>query len=210
MKIFITGATGFIGRHLVDALVVRGHQLLLLVRSHTGALDRFGHTTEIGLLSGDLTDMVAWSSQLKTFKPDTVIHLAWQGLVDYRPKVCNLNLKFGNRLFETIAQLGCECSVSIGSCWEYKKISGAVDERAELEWQQPFPAAKNTLLRIGKQIAEEHGVKFYWPRIFFAYGPGQRETSLIPHIINSVKNGTAPAVENPGNRNDFIYVKDVL
>ena len=50
---------------------------------------------------------------------------------------------------------------------------------------------------------------FIWTRLFYVYGPGQRESSLLPYIISCVRQGKNPELKTPAARNDFIYVEDV-
>jgi nucleoside-diphosphate-sugar epimerase len=51
-------------------------------------------------------------------------------------------------------------------------------------------------------------MRFIWTRLFYVYGPGQRETSLVPHIIKSLRQGVMPEIKTPQTENDFIYVED--
>ena len=48
-----------------------------------------------------------------------------------------------------------------------------------------------------------------WMRTFYAYGPRQRSTSLVPSILNSLQEGKLPQLRTPLNANDFVYVDDV-
>ncbi len=206
MKIFITGGTGFIGRHVVDLFAKRQYQLMMLVRDNNFDLIDKG---QIKPIIGNLSNIEEWKDKLKDFKPDVLLHLAWQGLPDYGIEMCRRNLKYGIDIFAIAAELGCQCVLSIGSCWEYKNLVGKLDETLRVESSTIFPAVKNSLSFIGEAMAEECGIKFYWPRVFFVYGPGQRETSLIPHTIASLQNGLNPEIKSLYNKNDFIYVKDV-
>ena len=209
MKIFVTGGTGFIGRHVVEQLAERQHELMLLVRNERDASDRFAGEKQIKFISGDLSEIGEFKGLLRDFEPDVTLHLAWEGLPDYGVETCLRNLRYGQDLFATAAQIGCKCIVSTGSCWEYRKAFGRLNEDSEIESSKVFPAVKNLLRLAAQVISKEYGIKFYWPRIFFVYGPGQRSSSLIPQIIRSFRDGLAPEIRNPNNKNDFVYVKDV-
>ena len=54
------------------------------------------------------------------------------------------------------------------------------------------------------------GISFGWFRIFYAYGPRQRSKSLIPSILENLKNGELPQIKTPNNANDFIFVEDIV
>ncbi len=208
MRIFVTGGTGFIGRHVVELLGRKQHELLLLVRNKSNIVDIHAGNDKINFVAGDLSDIQEWRGSLESFQPDVLIHLAWEGLPDYSIEMCQRNLKYGEDLFIVAAEIGCECILSTGSCWEYKRANGAVDEEAELELDEAFPSVKNILCRHGEDISDRYGIRFYWPRLFFVYGPGQRRNSLIRHVIDSFQSGIVPEIRNLHNKNDFIYVKD--
>ncbi len=209
MKIFVTGATGFIGRHIVRLLSQKGYNLMLLVRRHSQNLsiaeidDRKAH-----IVYGNLSDMDNWRKDFIDFGPDALIHAAWEGLPDYGIEMCRRNFDYGLNLFIMAAETGCKTIMSIGSCWEYKEKKGSLNENSIIDSTKVFPAFKNALKIAGEAIAREYNIRFYWPRLFFIYGPGQRKTSLIPSIIKAVSAGEMPDIKNPANRNDFVYVED--
>lgn len=209
MKIFVTGATGFIGRHAVKVLAERGHELMLLLRPDGTEPDDTHYGTRIELLKGDLSDIERWKGSVRDFGPEVVLHLAWEGLPDYSQQMCRKNFEYGMDLFTAVAEAGCKSLVCTGSVWEYKHRVGMLTEDAEVETGNSFTAIKNSLRLSGRAISSEFGVDFYWLRVFYSYGPGQRETSLIPHVIRSLLAGEVPSVKNPDNRNDFVYVRDV-
>ena len=203
MRIFITGGSGFIGKYVIKELIKRNHVVgTLLSSSNT-------HDQKIIRVVGDLLQPKTYKKAVEEFLPDTIMHLAWIGLPDYSVTMCNRNLKSAIDLFEIAIESGCKSILSVGSCWEYKKRVGLLNETAQLEINNVFSATKNMICLIGNELSKEHGVQFYWPRLFFVYGPGQRNSSLIPTIINSLKKAEIPPINNPSNRNDFIYVKDV-
>ena len=55
----------------------------------------------------------------------------------------------------------------------------------------------------------QKSINLIWFRIFYVFGNGQRQGSLIPTLIDAVKSGETPNILNPFNKNDFIYIKDV-
>ncbi len=208
MKVFITGGTGFIGRHVVQELQGSGNTLLLLSRQ-SGKARSLSAMANVSVVEGDLSDIGGWRSEVERFRPDAAIHLAWEGLPDYSAGKSASNLKYGLDLLTMLAEAGCKSTVSTGSCWEYGEQSGKVGEDMPVYPYNAFTAAKDALHRMGREIARESGMNFIWTRLFYVYGPGQKETSLIPYIIVSVKNGKKPELKTPSARNDFVYVGDV-
>lgn len=210
MKIFITGATGFIGRHAVRLLAQNNHDLMLLIKRHgQNPFITAADNKQISVVYGDLSDIDCWKNDFVEFKPDALLHMAWEGLPNYSIEMCRLNLDYGLNLFLMAAKAGCSTIMSIGSCWEYAEKKGVLHENSTIDSTKAFPAFKNALRITGEAISREYKIRFYWPRLFFVYGPGQREASLIPSIIRAVSLGETPNIKNYANKNDFIYVEDV-
>ncbi|GAG14565.1 unnamed protein product, partial [marine sediment metagenome] len=115
----------------------------------------------------------------------------------------------GLKLIKTLGEIGCKRIIVTGSCWEYGKKTGEISEDIEINPSNPFTIAKNTLREKGREIAKENNMEFIWIRFFYVYGPGQKNHSLIPHIINSTQAGNKPEIKTPYSKNDFVYVEDV-
>lgn len=207
MKVFVTGATGFIGPYVVRKLSERGHKLLILSNQSKNQTLDFPKTVEF--VEGDLADIESWKPNVRSFQPEATIHMAWEGIPDYSVKTSIKNLKYGLNLFEELAQLGCKRIICTGSCWEYGQNQGKLSEDLPIRPSNAFTAAKNALHWLGREIAKENNMQFIWTRLFYVYGPGQRDYSLIPYIINCVRQSKKPELKTPFARNDFIYVEDV-
>lgn len=209
MRVFITGGTGFIGRYVLKHLGKEGYNILLLTRASKENFSSIMKSKKVDIISGNLSDIDKWKNKLKQFKPEVTIHLAWEGIPDYGVKTSIKNLKYGLNLFEELASSGCKKIICTGSCWEYGQNQGEISEDLPVKSLNAFTIAKNVLHLLGREIAKENNMQFIWTRLFYVYGPGQRENSLIPHIIKCVKEGKEPKIKTPSARNDFIYVEDV-
>jgi len=97
MKIFITGASGFIGKYVTEELK-KENQLFLLEK--------------------DLKDLKIWKQEVIDFKPETAIHLAWEAIPDYGYENSRKNLGYGLDLLELLFQAKCQNVIMPGSCWE--------------------------------------------------------------------------------------------
>lgn len=206
MKIFITGGTGFIGKYVVKKLDNSENKLLVLSRS-TQSLNP---SKNISFVKGDLRGINQWKVKLKKFKPEIAIHLAWEGIPNYGVKNSLKNLEYGLSLTRVLAEIGCKKMLTSGSLWEYGKQKGAVSERINIYPFNAFTAAKNSQNWMGNEIAKEYNMVFIWTRLFYIYGPGQKETSLISYLIKCAKENKTPEIRNPDAKNDFVYVSDVV
>jgi len=205
MRVFVTGGTGFIGRRVVEKLIGEGHHLLLLCRGRSYYFSKLKNTK---IVKGDLSNINKWKGFVKKFKPDAVIHLAWEGIPDYGFRMSKKNFINGLDLLSMLKETSCKKILVTGSCWEYGQSFGRLDEDMAVSPLNAFSASKNALNWLGGEIAKEAGIKFVWARVFYVYGPGQKNSSLIPYLISSFKSGNRLKLNNPHGGNDFIYVED--
>lgn len=201
MRIFITGANGFIGRHLVPLL--DKHQLLAIGREQANFSGR-----NISYIRANLADPASWEDRLEEFAPEACIHLAWQGLPDYSFEACLKNFDMSARLFDLLTLKGCKTIFVAGTGWEYGDAQGAVKEEDSPGKMSLFASFKTALRLVGENLAAQRKVNFIWGRLFFVYGPGQRDTSLMPSCYRSFVKGECPAVKNPDAVCDFVHVAD--
>lgn len=209
MRIFITGGTGFIGKYVVEELARKNYNILILSREPSVKL--FSDFKNISFIKGDLSELHLWKNQLRKFKPDSAVHLAWEGIPDYGEEISLKNLMNSFALIMALCELGCKKIVGIGSCWEYIGHSGKMIENMKLDSAafNAFITAKTSLYQFASEIIKNYDIQFIWIRPFFVYGPGQKKTSLIPYVINCLKNGKQPIINNLNGGDDFIYVKDI-
>ncbi len=203
MRIFVTGGTGFIGSHTVEELKKRKHHLLVLSRRK--------HPRERGVdfIRGGLADIPRWKNQLKKFKPEAAVHLAWGGIPDFSYSLCVKNLENGITLFSALAEAGCKKIITAGTGWEWGEHTGRIPDDICVEPTSAIVAAKQSLRFMGEALAREKEMDFIWLRPFNPYGPGQRSGALIPHIMRSVNAGIPLRLRNPLAQGDFVYVGEV-
>ncbi len=202
MRIFITGGTGFIGRHTIKELKKRGHRLLVLSR-------KINREHGIDFVRGDLSDVAKWVRRLKKFKPDAAVHLAWEGTFDFSYAQSVKNLQGGLALFAALAEAGCKKIVTAGTGYECVHHVGRVSEKANVLPTSSLTAAKHALHLMGEELAKEKGMDFIWIRPFRPYGVGQRAGSLMPYIMRCVAGKTPLTLKDPLAQGDFIYAGDV-
>lgn len=202
MRVVVTGATGFLGSHLLG--VLQDHDVLCLSRDPR----RIPVTRNVRAIRADFGAGGGWIEAVAAFDPDWCFHLAWEGLPDYSPERCRANLAAGRRLVDAVADAGITRLIVVGTCWEYGAASGPVAEDRVPVNPGVFAATKLELLDSVREVAGRCGFDYRWARLFFVYGPGQRPTSLIPSLRTSYSTGKAPEIREPGAVQDFIHVAD--
>jgi len=207
MKVFITGARGFVGRHVMAEIHASGHDILASTLKEDKTEN---NPSNIHWLNGDLADLELLKAGLKSFNPDVVIHLAWQGIPDYSESISRVNLNNSIDLLNFIlSNSNCKKIIVSGSCWEYGKKKGACKESDPVQINSYFTWAKYSLYQYLSIKCAEKDVSINWFRIFYVYGSAQREDALIPTLIKSIGAKNTPKINTPMNKNDFIYVGDV-
>jgi nucleoside-diphosphate-sugar epimerase len=207
MRILITGAAGFIGGHVIEKVQASGHNILAATLSKDKNVD---NRSSVHWIVGDFEDFEFMIANVKSFNPDIVIHLAWQGIPDYSEKISRTNLHNSIKFFEFIFnKTDCRKVLVTGSCWEYGKKQGICKESDPVNIESYFTWAKNSLNQYLQIKCAERKITLNWFRIFYVYGPGQRAGSLIPTLIKSIAAQEIPNIKTPLNKNDFAYVGDV-
>lgn len=210
MRILITGASGFIGLHLLSKLVLTNHQILVISRNQSFLRSMPDNNNLIGILA-DLNSLDNVRHSFKFFDPQIVCHLAWQGIPNFSDENCKLNLENSINLCDIITKSkSCQKVIMSGTCAEYGKINGKCLESDEIQINTTFAWAKYTLYQYAKLKLQERNVSFFWFRLFYVYGPGQRRSALIPSLTTSILNNQVPSINSPENCNDFVYVDDVI
>jgi nucleoside-diphosphate-sugar epimerase len=203
MKIFVTGISGFIGLNLIKYLKKSNYEILGLSRKKISF-------PNVQTLQGDLNNLSSIKKKIIEFQPDTIVHLAWQDIQDYSQYNSELNLNLSIKLFNFLfKKTKCKKVIVTGSCWEYGKKNGICKEDDNLNISSYFARAKFSLYQYLKNNCKNLGIDLFWFRLFFVFGEGQKQTSLIPYCYNSIKNNKKPSLNKPENSNDFIHINDV-
>lgn len=209
MKLLITGATGFIGQHLVNRLIEQGHIVLALSRSEV-ILPANDYPNKLFYLQTSLKLDGNTIEKINQFEPDTLIHLAWEKIPDFSFEISFANLQNQILFFRNLFLISSLKKIIVtGSCWEYNKKMGVCTESDICVSANYFTWAKNSLRDFLEFECLQKNIDFIWSRVFYVYGPQQRKGSLIPTVIENIQNGNVPELKTPFNSNDFIYVDDV-
>jgi len=169
-----------------------------------------GLPANVSVIEADLNAPGDLFDRLRVIRPDTCLHLAWEGIPDYGFDISRRNLDHSSALWRhLVEECGCAKIIAIGSCWEYGKSSGICREEDKPAGDSYFTWAKRSLSDLGQMLAVKYGITFIWARIFYAYGQGQRNGSLIPMMADALKKNEEPRVKTPHNANDFIHVDDI-
>jgi nucleoside-diphosphate-sugar epimerase len=206
MKIAITGATGFIGRHVRNVLAKTDHDIVLVARRS----ERAGEiTARESIVAADLHhERTDW---FKLFgKPDAVLHLAWGGLPNYMDAYhVEVELPMQSKFLKALIESGLKKLVVTGTCYEYGMSSGALSEDQETNPNTPYGIAKDNLRKELFELQQRKNFDLTWARIFYPYGEGQSESSLYSQLKNAILSNQEFLMGNGRQVLDFIQVEKV-
>ncbi len=198
--VLVTGAGGYVGPHVVSALLDAGNRVLAVQRSERAeALD-----PRAELVVADLLDDSADLSLLDGVS--AVVHLAWQDGFAHNSPAHMENLSAHYRFLRTAAARGVPRIVGVGSMHEIGYHEGPIDEFTPTRPLSQYGIAKNALQRsLELTIADQ--TSFAWARCFYIYGDDRRNSSVFTRILEAADEGRTTFPFTTGKKEyDFIEV----
>jgi len=209
-KAIVTGATSMIGIALLRLLEQRGYEPLAVVRP--ASLRK----SLLKVLFPKLTIMeceLRETGQLNLpgSRYDILFHLGWSSdFYDsrYNSDGQRQNIKYCNSAAELAARYGCKAYLCVGSQAEcgvvYKPITPYTEENPMTAYAEAKCAAYTTT----KEFCRQNGIKHYWPRLLSAYGPYDRNTTMIMSCIRNCRERRMMELTPAEQIWDYVYVDD--
>jgi len=210
-KILVTGATGFIGNHLINELLKHDVSIVATSIESLEEIKKYDWFSKVYYVQINLNELNNISFELFN-KPDQLIHLAWQGLPNYKELFHFEKNLFSN--YEFIKKLvgeGLKKVSVIGTCFEYGMQEGCLSEEMPTNPSNPYGLAKDSLRKFIHELNLKIDFEFNWFRLFYIYGVGQSPNSLLSSLERAVENGDKEFNMSPGDQiRDFISVKETV
>jgi len=221
VRSLVTGAAGFVGRHLVAHLLSRGHEVGGLVHPSDGGPGSLGPRVDVFPL--DILDEAALGAALQAFAPEAVFHLAAfsnpEGSWKEARRTLEINIIGAHNLLSASKETGRKPRVLlVGSAQQYGDVPAQdqpIGEDREQRPLTPYAVSKTSQELLGRRSVWSEELPVYVTRSFNHTGPGQSDgyvSSSFARQVAEVERGAREPlirVGNLGAKRDFTDVRDV-
>lgn len=209
MKVVVTGATGFVGRHVVACFLREGHTVVAVSRDAQRAA-MMPWRKQVEFVSCDLAVDFQFVVQ-RSGEADVLVHLAWPGLPNYRDFFhIGRNLPADLAFLEAAVAAGTRQLMVAGTCLEYGMQYGPLTEEMETRPHTPYGFAKDALRKSLEMLQKQQPFTLQWLRLFYMYGEGQNPNSLLAQLDRAIGRGDAVFNMSAGDQlRDYLPVEEV-
>ncbi len=199
-RVLVTGANGYIGRHVVEKLLELGAEVYVSDFNYDGLDERAIRTT---------TPIFGQDENLfeKLGKPDVCIHMAWRNGFVHNADSHIVDLPQHYEFIKNMLDGGLKQIVVMGSMHEVGYWEGAIEETTPCNPKSLYGIAKNALRQAVFSMPVEEDVCLQWVRAYYILGDDLKNNSIFSRIIKMEQEGAETFPFTSGkNKFDFISV----
>ncbi len=212
-KILVTGATGFIGNYVIEQLLQQKN-FAIIASSSTIENARSAHWFPlVKYIPFNLKEFDDHINYYEFFdRPDVMIHLAWEGLPNYKAAFhVEENLPRHFSFLKNCIEHGLTDVTITGTCFEYGMQEGCLSEDMDTMPANAYAIAKDTLRKQLQQLEQVKSFTLKWVRLFYMYGVGQSPNSLLSQLDRALANSDTEFNMSGGEQErDYLPVEKVV
>lgn len=204
--VIVTGASGFVGRHLVADLLKRGHRVTALVRSPSAVASlpalKGATIVSFDLSNAKLADSIG--------EGGTLVHCAWGDVRDHSSiRHVDEHLMNSYRFIKNTVSRGISKVIVTGTSWEYGSLYGPVAASCKPRPNTLYGTAKHLLHQLLRAVQPHLRFELVWTRLFYVYGDGDDPRSLISLFDQALERGDKAFNMSLGEQlYDYLPVRD--
>jgi dTDP-6-deoxy-L-talose 4-dehydrogenase (NAD+) len=206
-KVIVTGATGFIGRHLIPLLINKKYKVIAIVRD----IEKSKNFDWFKDVHFKQLDFYKDTLNLEEYNNHGLIHLAWEGLPNYKDNFhYEVNLQRDYEFIKSMIKNGVSQVFISGSCAEYGMQNGAISSSANTYPNTSYAIAKDSLRKFLQLLSNESPYTLQWARLFYMYGEGQNPNSILAQLDSAIDKKMTKFNMSGGEQiRDYMHVEDV-
>lgn len=211
-KIIITGANGFIGRHLALHLAKQGYNVVALVAKGF-PFDFLLNKKRITCIEFTFDDLLSLNGSSQIQGASLIYHMAWAGVsTTFKNEALTQaqNIQFGIKLLEFADQNDIRRVIVPGSASEYACGQGIIDGHNVPAPSDLYSASKVATRYLCQTYARQHNIEFIWTAITSIYGPERNDNNLISYAIKTLLKGEKPSFSGLEQQWDYLYIDDLM
>ena len=202
-KVVVTGAAGYIGRHVVKYLLNQGHEVIAVDLNHKGVDERAVYS-DVNIFSG------AKDVYEKLGCPDVCIHMAWKDGFIHNSREHMENISGHIKFLYNMIDAGCKNIAVMGSMHEIGYWEGKIEADTPCNPLSQYGIAKNCLRQSLLLYAKDKDVNIFWLRAFYILGDDFKNASVFTKLLQAAEDGKEEFPFTSGrNQYDFIMVNDL-
>lgn len=202
----VTGAAGFVGCNLVEALIAHGYCVYGVVRPGSEHNSRLVESSQLKVVMADmseygcLADMIGGSA-------DIFYHVAWQG-GRYDFVAQEKNISYTLMAIRAAKKLGCQRFVATGSQAEYGPKQELITEESLPQPIDAYGSVKLATCILSRRFASDLGIEWIWGRIFSVYGKYEPSGRMLPDFITALLEEKGFPLSAATQYWDYLYSSD--
>ena len=179
MKVLVTGATGFVGNHVIHELLNTEHTIIA-TSTNEGSAHHFDWFDYIEYVPWTIGNEINTNLFNYFHQPDLCIHLAWDRLTNFRDPSHEVEVFESHLNFtKTLITQGLSKLTVTGTCLEYGLTEGELNEGLAPNPTIPYPIGKNKLRIELENLQNTNSFELDWVRLFYMFGKGQNPKSIL-------------------------------
>lgn len=204
MKVLVTGANGYIGRHVVKSLLDRGCDVTacdMVTQDVDGRAQRLDFNL-FSLPDGNVYELLG--------SPDVCLHMAWRNGFVHNASTHIEDLSAHYEFVKRMIDGGLRQLAVMGTMHEIGYWEGAIDENTPSDPSSMYGIAKDALRRAVTLYASQHGCILQWLRCYYILGDDKKSNSIFGKILKAEEEGKETFPFTTGrNKYDFINVDEL-
>ncbi len=208
----ITGADGFIGRHLTKELVKEGIEIWAIIHPESKGIQDVPKDSGIHYIECTISNLYSRLSEFPT-DIDVCYHLAWQGVNALERDDWEIqcqNIRLGFQCIEFATAIHIKRIIFPGSTNEYLYYGKPINQNAIPSAKDAYGSIKIALHRMAEYYTQKMGIEYIYVVLSGIYAADRRDNNVIFYTIDKLLNGEKPSLTKLEQLWDYVHIDDVV